>query len=166
MNTSKKTLLAILATTSLLFTTASFADSDRCDRGDRGGKHGYEKKCGNGEYKKYKNCKSGKNFHKGDKSRFIIGAVYSLENITKDQETKIDKYVKDFQKSRMDALDAFSKDGFDKEAYVKARMAKKENMIEAKASLIENIYSVLTKDQKAELKEKLDKFKEKRRYKG
>merc|ERR1711916_313022 len=130
MNTSKKTLLAILATTSLLFTTASFADSDRCDRGDRGGKHGYEKKCGNGEYKKYKNCK-------GDKSRFMIGAVYSLENITKDQETKIDKYVKDFQKSRMDALDAFSKDGFDKEAYVKARMAKKENMIEAKASLIE-----------------------------
>merc|ERR1711916_124190 len=135
MNTSKKTLLAILATTSLLFTTASFADGDRCDRGDRGAKHGYEKKCGNGEYKKYKNCKSGKNFHKGDKSR-------------------------------MDALDAFSKDGFDKEAYVKARMAKKENMIEAKASLIENIYSVLTKDQKAELKEKLDKFKEKRRYRG
>merc|ERR1711916_365854 len=112
-----------------------------------------KKKCGNGEYKKYRNCKSGKNFHKGDKSRFIIGAVYSLD-LTKEQETTINKYVEEFQKTRMETFDAFNEDGFDKEAFVKARLNKRENMIKAKAELIEKVYTVLTKDQKSQLKDK------------
>lgn len=152
MNTTKKTLLAVLTAVSLLFATSAFAGGKNCDRDS---KNGYSKKCGNGEYKKYKNCKTGKNYHKGNKSRFIIGAVYSLE-LTKDQETKINGFVKDFQDNRSDTMSAFKEDSFDKEAFIKTRTNKKENMIKAKADLIENIYSVLTKDQKAQLKQKLD----------
>ena len=165
MNKTKKMALTILAATSLLFATTSFADGKDCDRGDRHGKHGYEKKCGNGEYKKYRNCKKGKNYHKGDKTRFIIGAVYSLD-LTKEQETKIDEYVTEYRKNKRKTFDAFSEDGFDKEAFIKARMNKKENMIKAKADLIEKVYTVLTKEQKAELSKKLKEFKKMRKSRG
>lgn len=95
--------------------------------------------------------------HRGDNTRFFIGAVYSLD-LTQNQETKIKSLLKDFEDQRFKAFDAFKKDSFDKEAYIKARLQTKENRIKAKANLIEDIYKVLDDKQKAELKEELDDF--------
>lgn len=153
MKTRTKLILPILATATLLFSVNSFADDDEYEY--RGYKHGYEKHHG---YKhKDRDCddRDGK-YHRGSKSRFIIGAVYSLD-LTKDQKEKIDKALDEFQDNRKETLDAFKKDGFDKQAFIDARMNRKETMIKQRADLIEKIYSYLTKEQKAELKEKLEK---------
>lgn len=174
MKTSRKLLLSILATSTLLFATNGFADDDDDDRYERGYKnYGYHKeyrgddrykrshesKCGNDEYRKYKKSEK---YHRGSKGRFIIGAVYDLD-LSKEQEKKIDSFMRDFQEKRSESYNAFKNDSFDKQAYIDARMKRQENMIKAKADLIENIYSVLTPKQKTELKKEIDSFERYRR---
>ena len=98
------------------------------------------------------------NHHKGDSSRFIIGAVYALD-LSDEQKGKVDAFMVEYQNLRTKAFEAFKDDGFDKEAYIKARITSKEDKIKAKADLIEKIYGVLTKEQKTELKKELEDFK-------
>lgn len=137
-------------------------DKKECDR------QGYGKEC---KIKDKKECFGKKHFkhgkkhrmhHKGGDSRFIIGAVYSLD-LTKEQQESIDKLVKKFQENKAKRYDAFTKEGFNKEAFIKSRMNMREDMIKAKADLLENIYKELTKEQKSELKEEIDDFQEIRR---
>ena len=154
MNRLKKCALPTILLSSLIFATSSFAKDYDSFRGDCNYKKSYVTKCGSDEYRKYK--KSGK-YHKGSKGRFIIGAVYSLD-LSKEQELKIDSFIKEFQERRSASFSAFKNDSFDKQAYINERMNRRENMIKAKADLIEKIYSVLTKEQRTKLKKELESF--------
>jgi Spy/CpxP family protein refolding chaperone len=95
--------------------------------------------------------------HKGDSTRFIIGAVFALD-LSAEQRGEIDGLIKKFQDQRDKRFNAFTKEGFDKEAFIKARMQTKEDRIKIKADLIEDIYSILTKEQKVQLKDEIKNF--------
>jgi len=150
MYTKQKLLLSTV--TSLFLATSLFASS-------------------NGEYKenRYKqNCKSeyqgcdgkkNKNHHKKryDKSGYIMGAINSLD-LTKEQQLKVNSIIDKFRKDKNRIFDSFTNEGFDKEKYIQARLNKKENMVKARANMIENIYSVLSDDQKAKLKDTLQNY--------
>ncbi len=141
----------LLAASVLLASTAAFASCP--DRGEFcGDKKEYYKHYG---YKP-KDMKY-RSHHKGDSTRFIIGAVFALD-LSDEQKGKIDGLISKFQELRAKRFNAFTKEEFDKEAFIKARMQTKEDRIKVKADLIENIYAVLTKEQKAQLKEELDNF--------
>lgn len=101
--------------------------------------------------------------HQGDISRFFIGAVYNLE-LTKTQENQIDQIIETFKNKRFDEFNGFSKDGFNKEAYIKARKQSKENNIKLKADLIENIYNTLNKEQTTQINREITMFKERKEY--
>ena len=160
--TTQKRLKALfiasaLLTASAVFASGGYEDRKGCDK-PRG------EWCDKKMYKHHGYGRDDMNYrshHKGGSSRFLIGAVYSLD-LTKEQKGSIDKLIGDFQEKRAKRFEEFTKDGFDKEAYIKNRVQNREVMIKAKADLIEDIYGVLTKEQKKELKEELDDFKQMR----
>lgn len=152
---------SIIVATALLVTSTAFAS----------GHGGFNEYKGCSENKEYKDCsqkrykhhhKKMRKGHRGDNTRFFIGAVYSLD-LSTEQEVKIKNLLKDFEEERFKMFSAFKKDGFDKEAYIQARLDSKEKRIKEKANLIENIYKVLDDKQKVELKEELDDFKKMRK---
>lgn len=157
-----KKIKSTILWSALLLTTATLAGSgiyknckkDSCS------------KCDNKKYYKHSKFKDGKyksrSYHKGDSGRFIIGAIYSLDLDPK-QKTKIDTLIKEFENKRFKYFEVFTKDGFNKDAYIKARLQSKESKVKQRAQLIEGIYSVLTAKQKKELKEELNDFKKMRR---
>lgn len=104
--------------------------------------------------KKHRDSRMG---HRGDNTRFLIGAVYALD-LKADQEKQISTLLTKFKEERFKAFEAFKKDGFNKEEYIKIRLEAKEKRIKAKAELIDSIYKVLTPKQKAELKQELEDF--------
>ena len=120
-------------------------------------------------YKKhhgYKNHnKNERRSHKGDISRFFIGAVYNL-NLNKEQEEKIDKTIQEFKNKKFDRFNGFTKNGFDKQAYINARKNAKENKIKLKADLIESIYKVLNQKQIEQLNKEIEMFKKMRKNRG
>jgi len=153
---------SIMLATALFVTTGAMASDDY---------RGYKE---NREYKqsKYKDHKGYKNhnkkerrFHRGDISRFFIGAVYNLE-LKKEQEVKIDKTIQEFKNKRFDRFNGFTKDGFDKQAYIDARKQSKENKIKLKADLIESIYKILDKKQIEQLNKEIEMFKNMRKNRG
>jgi hypothetical protein len=165
INNKIKTLVVA---TALLASVGIYADDNKYDDDRYERYKDYKNKsC---EYKKkHKDCYGTKNYkhgkmhrshHKGDSSRFIIGAVYALD-LSEKQQQSIDKLVKEFQDNRRKKFeDIFTEKGFDKEAYIKTRLNMRENIVKAKADLIEKIYAELTKKQKVELKKEIDDFKE------
>jgi Spy/CpxP family protein refolding chaperone len=170
-----KNIKVLVVATALLGSASLYAkhhggdgyDRD-CDRDDkRCEKRDDRKECYGKKFYKhngYKGDRQYRSHHKGDISRFFIGAIYSLD-LTKDQQAKIDKLIKEFQEKRMNKFDIFSEDKFDKEAYIKSRLNMKEDMVRARADLIESIHKVLTKEQKKELKEEIEDFKKMRQKK-
>lgn len=107
---------------------------------------------------RYKKCDNKyRSHHKGSISRFFIGAVYSLD-LTKDQIQKIDALIEKFQNQRSKRYQEFTKDNFDKDAFIKNRMQMRDQSIKANADLMDDIYSILTKEQRRNLKDELDDF--------
>jgi Spy/CpxP family protein refolding chaperone len=81
------------------------------------------------------------------------GQVSKIKDIMKNIRPKIESYSEVF------------KDGkFDKDRYIDISLNKYKNMVEYKATLIEKIYEILTKEQKDELKKMIDsnKFEDKK----
>ena len=101
--------------------------------------------------------------HQGDISRFFIGAVYNLE-LTEEQESRINQIIQKFKNKRFDEFNGFSKDGFDKKAYINARKQSKENNIKLKADLIENIYNTLNQRQITKINKEISIFKERKEF--
>lgn len=161
----------VLAASALLITTGLYANcgGGKCGMGQGSAKCGAQKMQGKYcDMKNFDHHKKYRSHHKGNSSRFIIGAVYALD-LSDEQKKSIDSYMQEYQKNRSRVFDAFTNDSFDKQAYIKARMKTKEDMIEAKANLLEKIYSTLTKEQKVQLKKELtgfEKIKEERFGKG
>ncbi len=93
-------------------------------------------------------------YHSKTKSPFFR-ALKSL-NLTVDQKNKIFEIRKEMMKNKQMTNVAFSKTSFDKEKYVEIMKQKRDNMIESKGQMIENIYAILTKEQKEQLKVIMD----------
>lgn len=165
---------SILLATALLVSTNLMADSDEYkDKGERYYKeykyHNY-KKYDDDDYKKYHHGykdhdKYERRSHRGDVTRFFIGAVYNLK-LTKDQETKIDKAIQEFKEKKFSKFNGFTKDGFDKQAYIDARTKSKEDKIKLSADLIEKIYTILDKKQIEQLNKEFDRFKQMKMERG
>jgi len=153
---------SIMLATALFVTTGVMASDDyREYKEKRDYKQSkYEDKRG------YKNeNKDQRRSHRGDISRFFIGAVYNLE-LTKEQEITIDKTIQEFKNKKFDRFNGFTKDGFDKQEYIKTRKQAKENKIILQADLIESIYKVLDKKQIEQLNKEIDMFKNMRKNRG
>ncbi len=159
---------SIMLATALFVTTGVMASDDY-----KGYKENREYKQSkyddNRGYKKhhgYKNHnKQERRSHRGDISRFFIGAVYNLE-LSKEQEAKIDKTIQEFKNKKFDKFNGFTKDGFDKQAYINTRKQAKENKINLKADLIESIYKVLDKKQIEQLNNEIEMFKKMKKNRG
>lgn len=138
-------LLSLVSVTSLYAYGAKSCDNKNCDM------------------KKSKMCdkkSNHKNYHKkrhGDNSKFLMGLLNTLD-LTKEQQTQIDQFTKEYTVERTKVFEAFSVDGFDKQKYIDAYTNKRTNMVKAQANFIENVYSVLTTEQKKEMKEELNDF--------
>ncbi len=109
--------------------------------------------------KKMNSEKMGK-YHSKMKSPFFA-ALKNL-NLTADQKNKIFEIRKEMMKNKQTTNVAFSKTSFDKEKYIEIMKQKRDNMIESKGQMIENIYAILTKEQKEQLKVMMDLKAEKR----
>jgi len=161
---------SIILATALFVTTGVFAGEQyRENKGCQKNKeYNYKKHHKNSynEQRGYKNHnKYERRSHRGDVSRFFIGAVYNLE-LTKEQETKIDKTIQEFKNKRFDKFNGFTKDGFDKQAFIKTRKEAKENKIKLRADLIESIYKVLDTTQIAQLNKEIEEFKKMKKTRG
>ncbi len=163
---------SILLATALFVSTSVYANTETANNQKnqqqkeyKNSKYSDEKK-GFKKYHGYKNHdKKHKRSHRGDASRFFIGAVYDLK-LTKEQETKIDKIIQEFKNRKFDKFNSFTKEGFDKDAYIKARMKTKEDKIKLQADLIAKIYSVLDKSQIEQLDKEIKTFKDMKQKRG
>lgn len=161
---------SIMLATALFMTTGALADDNykKYKQCENKKEFNYKKHHNKEEYKHrgYKNHnKNERRSHRGDISRFFIGAVYDLE-LNKEQEQKIDKTIQEFKNKRFDKFNGFTKDGFDKQAYINTRKQAKADKIKLRADLIESIYKVLDKKQISELNEEIEKFKKMKMSRG
>jgi len=158
---------SLLLATALFVTTGSFAnDNYQENRGYNKSNKEYKH---HGDKRKYKDHhgynnhdKKERRSHRGDLSRFFIGAVYDLK-LTKEQEVKIDKTIKEFKNKKFDRFNGFTKDGFNKDEYINARTKTKADKIKLRADLIEKIYTILDKSQIQQLSKQIEMFKDKRK---
>ncbi|QOG12113.1 Spy/CpxP family protein refolding chaperone [Arcobacter sp. FWKO B] len=126
------------------------------------GNKAYAKGCG--EYsQKSMSCGSQKSGceMKGNKMsmRYIMDTIMAM-NLTQDQETKIEAIIKEHRdnvSAKTDVSSAFTTDKFDKKKFVEVQN-QRDIMLKSKADMLEKMYKLLTKEQKAELKTELDKF--------
>jgi methionine synthase I (cobalamin-dependent) len=152
---------SLLLATALFVSTSSFASDDFKEK-----KYQQQKQNKDCKYHGYKNKhKHEGRSHRGDVSRFVIGAVYNLK-LTTEQETQIDKTIQEFKNKKFDRFNGFTKDGFDKQAYVNARVKSKEEKIKLKADLIEKIYTILDKNQIEQINKQIVRFKEMKKKRG
>ena len=90
--------------------------------------------------------------HGGFNMKKMIKAL----NLSEDQETQIKTIVKKHKNNKMKMSDAFTKTDFDKSKFIQIASQKRENMIKSKANMIEEVYTVLTQEQKLQLKVLMD----------
>lgn len=149
---------SILLATALFVTTGLTANDNYNKYKEH---HEYNHK----EYKKHHGYnhhnKKERRSHRGDMSRYVIGAVYDLQ-LTKEQIKKIDTIITQFKNERFDRFKGFTKEGFDKNAYIEARTKTKEDRIKEKAELLQDIYSNLNSAQIEHLNRKIEKFKQRK----
>ena len=92
--------------------------------------------------------------------RSVVGMFKRL-NLTAEQDAQIEKIVFE-NRAKMESInDAFTKDGFDKDKYIKIMNEKRDNMLKSNADILEKSYAVLTTKQKEQLKVLMDLRKEK-----
>lgn len=88
-------------------------------------------------------------------NRHFMHLVFKL-NLSKEQVDTITNIIyEDKQKKKM-YYAAFDENGFDKEKFITQMKQQRENMLKSKAEKIDNIYNVLTKKQKSQLRVLMD----------
>jgi len=90
--------------------------------------------------------------HGGFNMKKMIKAL----NLSEDQETQIKTIVLKHKNNKIKMSDAFTKTDFDKSKFIQIASQKRENMIKSKANMIEEVYTVLTQEQKLQLKVLMD----------
>lgn len=88
-------------------------------------------------------------------SRHFMHLVFQL-NLTKEQVEKITDIMYQSRPDKKMLFSTFGEDGFDKEKFIAQMKQQRENMLESKAEKIEDIYNVLTKKQKSQLRVLMD----------
>lgn len=104
-----------------------------------------------------RSCDFGNKSHKMMKKAHggFMSMVYSLE-LTNDQLDKISQIKKQRFENKVPKHSAFTQTGFDKDKYIEQMKQKRQNAIEARASMIDDIYKILNKEQKIQLKQMMD----------
>lgn len=141
----KKVLSIVLL--SALATTATFAYGPKDDKGN----------CQNMKEQCMKMEKKD-GFKKEHRGEFSFMRYLHKLDLSDSQRAEIRKFMEDNRPKKMAMSEAFKDGKFDKDKYVQLNLNKQKNMLEYKASMIEKIYSVLTKEQKAELSKDLSDF--------
>lgn len=96
-----------------------------------------------------------KDFHRG--MHFGVLRIIHELDLSSEQKDKIRDIMQNTKPKVESYAKAFENNRFNKEAYIDISMNKYKNMLEFKATLIEKIYTVLTDNQKTELKELIEK---------
>lgn len=92
---------------------------------------------------------------KNSHNMFFMKMLHQL-NLTTKQKADIRTIVQEAYKQKQNPYKAFTKDGFNEKEFIDSAMNKKENMIKLKAKIISDIYVVLTKKQKEQLRVLMD----------
>lgn len=95
----------------------------------------------------------------GEKS--ILPIMFKQLSLTQEQETKIEKIIVDSRENMETFDEAFTKDSFDKNKYIKIMAEKRDNMLKSQVEVLEKSYAILTPKQKEQLKVLMDLRKEK-----
>ncbi len=90
--------------------------------------------------------------HGGFNMKKMIKAL----NLSQEQESQINTIVKKHKNNKIKMSDAFTKTDFDKSKFIQIASQKRENMIKSKANMIEEVYTVLTQEQKLQFKVLMD----------
>jgi len=141
-----RTKILVGAVVMAVAATSVFAAGRYCDASNSNMGNGMGQKHMQGEYKK------GQHGNKG----FNIKKMFKALNLTSQQQTKIEAIVKNHKSNKKSMSDAFTKTGFDKTKFIEFASNKRENMIKSRADMIEAIYSILTNEQKLQLKVLMD----------
>lgn len=104
-----------------------------------------------------KDSMSGSNYH-GNKS---VIHLFNKLSLTAEQETQIEKIMLESRKNMQTFDEAFTKESFDKDKYMKIMSEKRDNMLKSNAEVIDKSYALLTAKQKEQLKVLMDLRKEK-----
>ena len=91
----------------------------------------------------------------GINPEMIISKLRMID-LSQDQIKKIKDIMKEKSSDMADPLDAFSETAFDKKEFIAAIEKNKKTKLEEIANKIQKIYSVLTKEQKKDLKTIID----------
>lgn len=139
-----KKLILSLSTVTLL-STALFANMEH-----------HKDKMQNSQIKKDACMKMMDKTHpKHKRGEMIIGKIMMLD-LSAEQKNKIDQLMAQFKEKMQDPYEAFSDNGFDKDKFIDAHKNNFKTMVKHKAQMIEEVYSILTKEQKKDLKTILD----------
>jgi len=134
---NKKIIIGTVVTA--VVATSLFAAGKSCGYSDMNGQKSF------GHYKK-----------SGHKQSFNMNKLMKSLNLSSEQQTKIKTIVAKHRKNKMKMSDAFSKTNFDKDKFIEIASQKRDNMIKSKANMIEEVYTVLTEEQKLQLKVLMD----------
>lgn len=85
----------------------------------------------------------------------FIPLVMGLD-LSDEQRTKIHAIVENSFKKMPNLHDAFSDTNFDKKKFIELSKQKREAKLERKAQMMYDVHTILTKEQKKELKKQLD----------
>ncbi|HJE02721.1 periplasmic protein [Aliarcobacter thereius] len=87
--------------------------------------------------------------------------IFNQLSLTNDQKIKIREIVRDSRSKMVHPYDAFTKNSFDKDKFIKMKKEQREQKIEIQADIMEKAYKVLDAKQKEQLRVLLDIRKEK-----
>jgi Spy/CpxP family protein refolding chaperone len=147
--TTKNKILSGLVLSTVLATGLFAGYSDKKDdmRNDRNQSHCMMKK----DF-----VQDGK--HHGNMSPINMFRQLSL---TSEQETQIEKIMLESRKNMQTFDEAFTKESFDKDKYMKIMSEKRDNMLKSNTEVLEKSYALLTPKQKEQLKVLMDLRKDK-----
>lgn len=150
----KKKILVSLGAVALLVSSLYASEGKSCAEEKNCG----EKKCMK-EKMNHSKCGSMKQKgmkHLGSHKKNPIAVIMQLD-LTKEQREKIAEIRNEQKQSAPKISTAFSKDKFDKEAYMKMKKEHRETRLAREAAFIEKMYATLTPAQKEALKTELEK---------
>ncbi|NOR58254.1 MAG: hypothetical protein GQ474_07005 [Sulfurimonas sp.] len=138
---NKKIILSLTATALLASSLLAFNGQGQMQQGNKAA------------YKQNKMMMQGQRQNRG--GQMFMKVVMRLD-LTTEQRTKVIAIVKDSMKNIPNPHDAFTDASFDKKEFIKLANERRDARIEAKADMIEKIYTVLDDSQKKDLKTMLD----------
>lgn len=136
---NKKIILSLTATALLASSLLAYNGQSQMQQGNNPG------------------CKQGKMMkgHKGKSGPMLTKMVMRLD-LSDAQRTQVRAVIKKNMANKPNPHDAFTDTSFDKKAFIALANARRDGRVEARADMIEEIYTLLEPSQKKDLKTMLD----------